>query len=362
VDVKIATLEAAGSTGTGTLDQTPVVEGAVLAIDNHTGQIRAMVGGYSFARSKFNRAVQAYRQLGSTFKPIVYTAAIDRGYTPTSMLVDEPVAFSAGPGQPLYSPQNYDHTFMGPMTLRYALEQSRNVPAVRLIEQIGPATAVQYAKRFGFTSDMQPYLSLALGSAEATLLQVTSAYSVFPNQGVRLEPYSVLKVSDRDGNLLEEQRPAPHDAIHADTAFVMTNLMRGVALRGTAAAASSLDWPVAGKTGTVDDYTDAWFVGFDPDITVGVWVGYDEKKPLGPGESGSQVALPIWMDFMKAYIAARGREHVPSFAPPGNIVFLAVDRSTGMPTTDVAHAINEAFIAGTQPDGAIAQPAVTATP
>jgi penicillin-binding protein 1A len=308
-----------------------------------------MVGGFSFAHSKFNRAVQARRQLGSTFKPIVYTAAIDRGFTPASILMDAPVAYPAGPGQPLYSPQNYDHTFKGPITLRYALEQSRNVPTVRLLEQLGPRAAIQYAKRLGFASEFQPYLSIALGSAEATLLEVTSAYAVFPNQGVRMRPYDVLRVLDRDGSLLEENRPEPREAIRADTAYVMTNLLRGVTQRGTAAAASALDWPIAGKTGTVDDYTDAWFVGFDPDITVGVWVGRDEKKPLGPGETGALAALPIWMDVMKAYIARHGRDKTPEFAPPGNIVFLAVDKSTGAPAGDATQAIDEAFISGTQP-------------
>ena len=336
----------ASARATVDLEQTPAVEGALLAIDNHTGQVRAMVGGFSFAHSKFNRAVQARRQLGSTFKPIVYTAAIDRGFTPASMLMDAPVAYPAGPGQPLYSPQNYDHTFKGPITLRYALEQSRNVPTVRLLEQLGPRAAIQYAKRLGFSGEFQPYLSIALGSAEATLLEVTSAYAVFPNQGVRMRPYDVLRVLDRDGSLLEENRPEPREAIRADTAYVMTNLLRGVTQRGTAAAASALDWPIAGKTGTVDDYTDAWFIGFDPDITIGVWVGHDEKKPLGPGETGAQAALPIWMDVMKAYIARRGREKTPEFAPPGNIVFLAVDKSTGAPAGDATQAINEAFISG----------------
>jgi penicillin-binding protein 1A len=324
VDVRIATIDDAEARATVALEQTPNVEGALLAIDNHTGQVRAMVGGFSFAHSKFNRAVQAHRQLGSTFKPIVYTAAIDRGFTPASMLMDAPVAYPSGPGQPLYSPQNYDHTFKGPITLRYALEQSRNVPTVRLLDQLGPGAAIQYAKRLGFSGQLQPYLSIALGSAEATLLEVTSAYAVFPNQGVRMRPYDVLRVLDRDGSLLEENRPEPREAIRADTAYVMTNLLRGVTQRGTAAAASALGWPIAGKTGTVDDYTDAWFIGFDPDITIGVWVGHDEKKPLGPGETGAQAALPIWMDVMKAYIARRGREKTPDFAPPGNIVFLAV--------------------------------------
>jgi penicillin-binding protein 1A len=360
IEVRVTKLDESGAPAALELEQTPIIEGAVLALDNRTGEVRAMAGGYSFARSKFNRAVQARRQLGSTFKPIVYTAAIDRGLTPASILVDEPVAFPTGPGQPPYSPQNYDRTFKGPVTLRHAVEQSRNIPAVRLMDQLGPRTVIQYAKRFGFSNDFQPYLSLALGSAESTLIEITSAFSVFPNQGVRMRAYEVLQVRDRDGNLLEENRPEPHDAIRADTAFVMTSILRGVTTRGTAAAAASLDWPVAGKTGTMDEYTDAWFVGFDPEITVGVWVGYDEKKPLGHGETGAQAALPIWMDVMKAHIAQRGREPVPEFAAPGNIVFVAVDRSTGEPAGDATHAIREAFISGTQP--AEAQPVVRPAP
>ena len=349
VEVRIRSIDEPAASMLVSLEQTPIVEGALVAIDNHTGQVRAMVGGFSFERSKFNRAVQAHRQLGSTFKPIVFTAAVDRGYTPASTLVDTPVAFDVGPKQPPYAPQNYDHTFRGPITLRYALEQSRNVPTVRLVDELGVQVVIDYARRLGITSPLPPYLSLALGSAEATLLEITSAYTAFPSQGVRMRPYTTLQVLDREGNLLEENRPEPREAIRADTAFVITNLLRGVTLRGTAAAASALDWPVAGKTGTMDEYTDAWFIGFDPDITVGVWVGYDEKKPLGRGETGAQAALPIWMDFMKAYIEKRRGTGVPEFSPPGNIVFRAVDRSTGAPISDATNAINEAFISGTEP-------------
>jgi penicillin-binding protein 1A len=208
---------------------------------------------------------------------------------------------------------------------------------------IGPREVVRYAKQFGFKGDYQPFLSLALGAAEATLVEVTSAYSAFPNRGVRMEPYSIVSIADREGNVLEETRPNAHEAIRADTAFVMTNLLRGVVLRGTGEAAKSLDWPLAGKTGTMDEYTDAWFVGFDPKITVGVWVGYDEKKPLGNGETGAQAALPIWMDFMRVYIDTHAdRQAPPTFEAPGNIVFVTLD--SGLP---------EAFINGTQPAGLI---------
>jgi penicillin-binding protein 1A len=351
IDVEIATLDEEAAVATVRLEQTPLVEGAIVALDNRNGQIKAMVGGWDFNRSKFNRAIQAYRQLGSTFKPLVYTAAIDRGFTPSSIIIDEPTSWVAGPNQPLYQPQNYDHAFEGPITLRRALEDSRNVPAVKMMETLGPPQVLGYAKRFGFEEDFPPYLPIALGAGEATLMEVTSAYSVFPNQGVRMKPYAITKVLDREHNLLAEARAVPSDVIRADTAYMMTSLLRGVVQRGTAAAAASIDWPLAGKTGTVDDNTDAWFIGFDPFITVGVWVGLDEKKPIGGNETGAVAALPIWMDFMKAYIATRPDAATPPrFEPPGNIVFLPVDRHTGAPA-EQGDVITEAFIAGTQPGG-----------
>ena len=352
VEVAVTRLDEASSTATATLEQTPAIEGAILAIENRTGQIKAMVGGWSFSRSKFNRAVQAYRQLGSTFKPIVYTAAIDRGFTPTSILVDAPVSYAAGNGQ-IYSPHNYDHKFQGAITLRWALEESRNIPAIKMMDTLGPKNVLDYARRFGFEEDFPPYLPIALGAGDATLLEVTSAYTTFPNQGVRMKPFGVLTVKDREGNLLEENRADPSDVIRADTAFVMTNLLRGVLIRGTALRAASLaaEWPLAGKTGTVDENTDAWFIGFDPDITVGVWVGNDEKKSLGSMEQGALAALPIWMELMKAYIDGRPDKDVPpEFEAPGNIVFLAVDKSNGsVLPAETPGAIHEAFISGTQP-------------
>ncbi len=353
VDVVIAKIDDAGGAATVTLEQAPQVEGALLAIDNGTGQIKAMVGGWSFGRSKFNRAVQAYRQLGSTFKPILYTVAIDRGFTPTSILIDAPVSYPAGNGQ-IYSPQNYDHKYEGGITLRHALEESRNVPAIRMMDTLGPTNVLQYAKRFGFEEDFPPYLPIALGAGDGTLLEVTSAYTVFPNQGVRMKPFSVLSVKDREGNLLEQNRGEPTDVIRADTAFMMTNLLSGVLVRGTAIRAASLasTWPLAGKTGTVDDNTDAWFVGFDPNITVGVWIGNDDKrKSLGTAEQGSFAALPIWMEFMKNYIDSRpDKDTPPKFEAPGNILFLSVDKSNGVAAPPgTPGAINEVFIAGTQP-------------
>ena len=348
VETRLLTVGDDGVTATGALEQPPAVEGAVLAIENRTGRIRAMVGGFSFARSRFNRATQAYRQVGSGFKPFVYAAAIDRGYTPATMLMDEPTTFDAGAGEPAYAPLNYDHRFLGPMTLRSALEQSRNIPAVRLMERLGPAEVIGYAHRLGLDSPLPPYLSVALGAAEATLLEMTSAYSVFPSRGMRMRPYAVLQVRDRDGNVLEENRPEAEDAIRADTAYVMTSLLGGVVHRGTARAAAVLSWPIGGKTGTTDDYTDAWFIGFDPEVTIGVWIGYDRKKTTGPAGTGSATALPVWIDIMKAWIGDRTAR--PAFEPPANIVFAWVDRETGEPVFEGAPgAILEAFISGTQP-------------
>jgi penicillin-binding protein 1A len=346
VEARLLTLDAVARTGTASLDQPPLVQGAALAIDNHTGQIKLMVGGDSFELSKFNRSTQAFRQVGSAFKPFVYTTAIDRGYTPASIIVDAPVTFPTGPGQPPYSPHNYENDFWGPITLRRALEHSRNVPAIKMMDALGPKQVIAYARRFGLTAPLPPYLPIALGAGDETLIEMTGAYSVFPNQGVLMKPYSILKVTDREGNLLEENHPQPQDAIRADTAYVMLTLLRGVVEHGTGVKAAALNWPIAGKTGTTEDFGDAWFLGFDPDITLGVWVGFDQKKPLGRGMTGAEAALPIWMDIFRAWIG--DRKDPPKYEAPGNIVFVAIDKSTGAPT-DQPGALNEAFIAGTQP-------------
>jgi penicillin-binding protein 1A len=363
IEVSIRSLDEASRTADLVLEQTPLVEGALVAIDNRTGQIKAMVGGFSFERSKFNRAVQAYRQVGSGFKPFVYTAAIDRGFTPVSTLTDEPLSFPSGPGQPPYTPKNYDGQYEGPITLRHALEDSRNVPAVWMMNQLGPTQVISYARRFGLSGTLQPFLSTALGAGEATLVEMTSAYSVFANQGIRMAPYAILKISDRDGNVLEENRPQSHDAIRADTAFVMTNLLRGVIQNGTGARAAALKWPLGGKTGTTDDNSDAWFIGFDPDITVGVWVGHDEPKPLGPSETGAVAALPIWIDFMQSYLASKDRDNPPQFARPSNIVYVArVDASSPARGASEVGEVGEAFIAGTEPQATPWPASTTNTP
>jgi penicillin-binding protein 1A len=215
-----------------------------------------------------------------------------------------------------------------------------------MMDALGPKQVIAYARRFGLTAPLPPYLPVAIGAGDETLIEMTAAYSVFPNQGVLMKPYSVLRVTDREGNLLEENHPDPQDAIRADTAYVMVSLLRGVVERGTGVKAAALNWPIAGKTGTTEDFGDAWFIGFDPDITLGVWVGYDQKKPLGAGMAGAEAALPIWIDIFKAWIG--DRKDAPKFEAPGNIVFVNVDKNTGQ-LTDEPGSLSEAFIAGTQP-------------
>ena len=356
VEVAVTTLpdDAAQESAKVELDQEPEVEVALLALENRTGRILAMVGGFDFERSKFNRATQAYRQLGSLFKGVLYAAAIDQGYTTTSIVLDEPVSYDVGPDQDYYEPVNHGDIYEGPIPLRRALEKSRNVSAVWLMNEIGPETVIDFARRLGFTSAIPPFLSVALGSAEATLIEVTNAYSVFPNGGIRMKPYQIERILDRQGNTLEETHPVPQDALHADTAYIMVTLLRGVIERGTGIRAAWIPWPLGGKTGTMDEYTDAWFVGFDPEITVGVWVGYDTKRTLGEGEEGSRVALPIWMEFMQNYIYDRPAPE--GFVPPPNIIFTSVDPLTGEVTEPWAGgAIQEVFIAGTEPGTAFSR-------
>ena len=245
------------------------MQGALVAIDVKTGAVRAMVGGSDFERTKFNRATQAMRQVGSAFKPFVYAAAIERaGYTPATIIDDSPISFpDIGGGA--WSPHNFDYAFWGPIPMRRALEQSRNIPAVKTLEAVGIKTGIEYAHKLGLSGDLPPYLPLALGAGEATLTEMASAYAAFANQGLRMKPYLITRITDRDGNIIEEGRPAAKDAIRADTAYIMTSLLRGVVQRGTAARASSLKRPIAGKTGTTNDFTDAWFIGFEPSLSAG---------------------------------------------------------------------------------------------
>jgi penicillin-binding protein 1A len=291
------------------LEQDSGAQGALLAIDNATGEVRAMVGGRDFDESKFNRAIQAQRQVGSSFKPYVYTAAVADGVSPDDVILDAPVTFQTASGP--YSPHNYDGKFEGNITVRRALALSRNIPALKLEQKVGVNTVISFARKFGVTSDLPPVIPLALGSADMTLWEQVSAYSAFPNDGVRVTPHLIRKVTDYSGKVLEEDFPDVHDVIPAHTARVMTNLLQEVVKHGTAFQASKLNHPLAGKTGTTNDFTDAWFIGFSPSMTAGVWIGYDEKKTLGPKESGALAALPMWIDFMKVAIADKPDEKFP---------------------------------------------------
>jgi penicillin-binding protein 1A len=329
VYVKVLALDAGGLARVS-LEQDSGTEGALVAIDNATGEIKAMVGGRDFNLSKFNRATQALRQVGSSFKPYVYTAAIDQGSaSPDDTIVDAPVTFQTVSGP--YTPHNYDAKFEGTITLRRALAQSRNIPALKLAERVGIKTVIEYAHRFGITSNIPAYLPVALGSAEVTPLEQTSAFSVFPNDGVRVAPRYITKVTDYEGRVLEEGFSDIKDVVSARTARVMTAMLREVVLHGTAVAAAKMPFPLAGKTGTTNDFTDAWFVGFSPSITCGVWIGYDEKKSLGDKETGARAALPIWMQFMNVALAGRDPgEFQPAPARENSSVARKVD------TPDVA--------------------------
>ncbi len=302
VYVKVLSLDAGGKSHVS-LEQDTGAEGALVAIDNATGEIKAMVGGRDFNLSKFNRATQALRQVGSSFKPYVYTAVIDQGGSPDDTILDAPVTFQTASGP--YTPHNFDDKFEGTITLRRALAQSRNIPALKLADHIGIKTVIDYAHRFGITANIPAYLPVALGSAEIRPIEQTSAFSVFPNDGVRVAPRYITKVTDYEGRILEEDYSDIKDAISSRTARIMTSMLREVVLHGTAVAAAKMPYPLAGKTGTTNDFTDAWFIGFSPSLTCGVWIGYDEKISLGEKETGARAALPIWMQFMKIALAGK---------------------------------------------------------
>jgi len=301
------------------LEEDSGTQGALVAIDNRTGDIKAMVGGRDFDASKFNRATQALRQVGSSFKPYVYTAAIDQGATPEDTVLDAPVTFMTASGA--YTPHNYDETFKGIVTLRDALAESRNIPALKLAESVGVQTVIDYAHRFGISEHIPAYLPIALGAVELTLLEHTSAFSVFPDDGIRLIPRYVVKVTDSEGHILENNYSAAHDVISERTARVMTSMLREVVLHGTAAAASHMKFVVAGKTGTTNDFTDAWFLGFSRSLTCGVWIGFDDRKSLGKKETGALAALPVWMSFMELALGQDDRREfsVPT-APQPHVV------------------------------------------
>jgi penicillin-binding protein 1A len=296
------------------LEQDSGAQGSLMAIDNSTGDILAMVGGRDFAVSQFNRATQSERQTGSSFKPYVYTAAIEAGAHPDDTIVDAPVSFGS------YTPHNYENDYKGAMSVTNAFAESRNIPALKLAARVGIHKVIDVAHRFGVTSNIPAYLPVALGAVEITLEEQVASYSVFPNDGIRVAPRLIRKVSNADGISLWEEPPAVHEVIDQQTARTMMILLRSVITFGTGHDAAQLNHPLGGKTGTTSDFTDAWFMGFSPSVTCGVWVGFDSRQSLGEKETGAKAALPIWMTFMKAAIAGKDSEEFLADAPGNHLL------------------------------------------
>jgi 1A family penicillin-binding protein len=334
-------LKASEKSGTAPVTERP--EGALLALDPQTGHIKAMVGGYDFFKSEFNRATQARRQPGSSFKPFVYIAALEAGLTPATVVEDSPVEFPGGPNGKPWKPENYDRKFRGPVTLQQALEESVNVAAVKVQERIGLRRTIDVARRMGVESPLGENLSLALGTSELSLLELTSAYGTLANHGQWLHPTAVRYVLDAQGKLLEENVPEPKQVLTPELAFVATQMLKGTIERGTGVAAKALGRPAAAKTGTTNDYSNAWFIGFTPQLATGVWVGYDRPRSLGKDETGSRVAVPIWTTFMQSALAGMPAEDFPI---PEKVVLVPVDLDRA---GDCTRPALMAFVIGTEP-------------
>jgi penicillin-binding protein 1A len=395
IEVSVVTPDVSKSGAVFALDQEPEAQAALFALDPRSGAVRAMVGGYDFKKSQFNRAMQAKRNAGSAFKPIIYAAAIDKGMTPATVIDDSPVEYESGK-EKAWAPKNYDNIYRGAVTMREALTNSINVVSVKILERIGVGYAIDYAKKMGITSPLADNLTLALGSSSVTPMELTTAYAVFASGGYRVTPYFVTKVTDRDGKVLEEITPpqvpvftastsavkltaeagsditateadaggktpeavsgrkapevnplAPVPAISPETAYVMTNLMQSVVSSGTGQRAKAVGRPVAGKTGTTNDMKDAWFVGYVPQLVAGVWVGYDQERSLGAGGSGGQAAAPIWTEFMQRGIAGMP---VQDFAPPEKVTFALINPRTGRLAKGGSEgSTTECFVGGTEP-------------
>ncbi|MEC7645721.1 MAG: penicillin-binding transpeptidase domain-containing protein, partial [Pseudomonadota bacterium] len=354
------------------LSQRPSVEGAIVALDPHTGRLLAMSGGYNYLDSEFNRAVQALRQPGSAFKPFVYLAALDQGYNPTTRILDAPLVVDQGPGKPKWKPANYTRRFYGPSIMRVGIEKSRNLMTARLAMNLGMDEIGDYARRFGLNENLPPLLSMSLGAGETTLLRLTAAYGMLVNGGKKITPSLIDRVQDRNGKTIyrhdgrscdacqsgagmSEEIPDLGDAREQLTspasAFQMVSMLEGVIKRGTGRRISKLNLTLAGKTGTTNDNTNGWFIGFTPDLAVGVFVGYDTPRQLGKRETGSTVAVPIFGDFIAA--AQAGRPVIP-FRRPGGVTIIPVNAETGervMPGDEKA--IYEVFKPGQRPGGTL---------
>ncbi len=333
------------------LELEPEVEGALISIEAESGHVKAMVGGRNYNTSQFNRAIQSRRQPGSAFKPIIYAAALDKGYTTSSIIIDSPIAFRDGSNK-VWKPQNYSSTFYGPTRLREALVKSRNVVTVKIVQDIGVNYVIEYAKKLGITSPIEKNLSIALGSCGISLLELVKAYTVFSNLGYLVEPIFITKVIDRDNNIIEESKSIKKKVIDMSTAYIMTNMMESVVQSGTATKAKELGRPAACKTGTTNEMNDALFVGYTPQYTTGVWVGFDKKKSLGKGESGAKSAIPIWLSYMKKALEGKS---VMSFNVPEGVVFHNVDLNTGLLSDNSYGVIKECFKEGVLPTRRVMQ-------
>src|SRR5574341_60452 len=348
--VRVLSLDERTQTVALALEQDPELQGAFLALDPQDGSIKAMIGGYEFGRSQFNRATQARRQPGSAFKPFVYAAAFDQGLTPSTIIDDSPISYATTVAGELleWSPENFDREFHGPTTLRRALENSVNVVTVKLLEQVGVDSVIKMARQVGIKSDLRREMALALGVSEVSLLELISAYGAFANAGVRSEPFAIRKVTDNQGHILMQHLPQPQEVVAPETAYVLVNVMKGVIERGTGARAKVLRRPLAGKTGTSSDATDVWFVGFTPSLVAGVWVGYDLQRSLGAAETGGRLALPIWINFMRQALLGIAPQDFPL---PKGVVAVPVDLQTGRPGRPGAYGtIIEYFVEGTEPE------------
>ncbi len=348
VDVSVISIpQAKASIAQMRLEQRPLAEASLVAMEPETGFVRALVGGFDFSKTQFNRAVQALRQPGSAFKPIIYTAAIDKNYTPATVVMDTPIVFDDAAKDEKWRPRNFDEKFFGPTTVRKAIARSRNIVTIKVLKDIGVSNAVAYAQRLGISTPLADDLSIALGSSAVTLIDLTTAFAAIANSGMRPAPMFVTKVVDREGAVLEENRPSSVEAVSPQTAFIMTNLLRGVIENGTGARARALGRPAAGKTGTTNNLNDAWFIGYVPGLAAGAWVGYDDERALGKGETGAHAALPIWLKFMQGALEGTPARN---FTVPEGIEFSKIDPDTGLlasPSTEKP--IFEAFKSGTAP-------------
>ncbi|HSK75725.1 MAG TPA: PBP1A family penicillin-binding protein [Thermoanaerobaculia bacterium] len=332
------------------LEQEPRMQGAAVVIENRTGAIRGMVGGWNFESNKFNRITQARRQVGSSFKPFVYGAALENGWTPSDTLLDAPTSFVGGDGRLSYRPENYYKKHSGIVTLRRALEQSINVPAVKLHQLVGGKKVVDFANRLGIRTQLPYWPSVALGSADLIPLEVAGAYATIANQGIHIEPYLIERVTGQDGQVLEQHFPATYRAISPQVAYVLTHMMEGVIDHGTAYDIHDLPIDIAGKTGTTDDFSDAWFVGYTPSYTILTWVGYDVKKSLGNGMSGATAALPMWRTIAEEGLKTGWLKEGEKFPVPPGVSSKEVEYYTGLlPGSGAYKTVNEAFISGTEP-------------